>query len=122
MPLQARFEKLDDYEKSLLVIAVLLLAAATACIIAPVAWHRVLFRHRLKREIVDAGDRFAKAGLTFLGLGIVCSMLLMLDLVISRWFAITLASALAVLIFGLWAVAPSLRRRQRKPVAPAGRR
>src|SRR5689334_3655804 len=119
MPLQARFEKLDSYEKALLVIAVLLLATATACIIAPVAWHRVLFRNRLKTEIVDAGDRFAKSGLAFLGLGIVASMLLMLDLVLSRGIAITLGAALGVLLLSLWGVAPTLRRRQLEPQGPA---
>ena len=112
MPLQARFDKLDSYERALLVIAVLLLAVATACIIAPVAWHRALFRHRLKKEIVDASNRFAKAGLTALGLGIVASMLLMLDLVLPRWAAISLGIALAVLLLMLWAVLPVLRRRE----------
>src|SRR5438105_3871675 len=68
MPLQSRFESLDTFERSLLVLAALFLAVATACIIAPVAWHRVLFRHRLKREIVDAASVFAKSGLTALGL------------------------------------------------------
>jgi len=121
MPLQARFDKLDDYEKALLVIAVLLLAAATACIIAPVAWHRVLFRHKLKPEIVDAGNVFAKAGLTALGLGIVTSILLMLDLVVNRTVAVTLAAALAVLLASLWVVAP-LRRRQVLKVEPPARR
>jgi hypothetical protein len=111
MPLQARFERLDHYEKTLLVIAVLLLATATACIIAPVAWHRALFRHRLKKEIVDASNVFAKAGLAALGLGIVASMLLMLDLVLPRWLATTLGITLAVLLLMLWAVSPVLRRR-----------
>jgi hypothetical protein len=111
MPLQARFDKLDSYERALLVIAVLLLAVATACIIAPVAWHRALFRHRLKTKVVDASSAFAKAGLTFLGLGIVASMMLMLDLVLARWLAITLGISLAVLLLMLWAVSPVLRRR-----------
>jgi hypothetical protein len=111
LPLQARFERLDRYEKSLLVVAVLLLAVATAFIIAPVAWHRVLFRHRLKREIVDAGSRFAKMGLAALGLGIVASMLLMLDLVLPRWAAITLGAVLAALLLLLWVVSPVRRRR-----------
>jgi Family of unknown function (DUF6328) len=111
MPLQARFERLDAYERGLLVLAVLLLAIATAFIIAPVAWHRALFRHRLKMEIVDAGSRFAKAGLTALGLGIVTSMLLMLDLVLSRWAAITLGAALAGFLLVLWAIWPVRRRR-----------
>jgi hypothetical protein len=111
MPLQARFERLDQYERALLVIAVLLLACATACIIAPVAWHRALFRHRLKKEIVDASNTFAKAGLTFLALGISVSIALMFDLVLARWAAISLAVALAVLLLMLWAVAPLRRRR-----------
>jgi hypothetical protein len=111
MPLQARFERLDDYERALLILSVLLLACATACIIAPVAWHRVLFRHRLKKEIVDASNVFAKAGLAFLALGIVVSILLMFDLVLARWLAITLGVALGVLLFMLWAVSPVLRRR-----------
>ena len=112
MPLQSRFDKLDGYEKGLLVVAVLLLATATACIIAPVAWHRALFRHRLKKEIVDASNVFAKVGLAALGLGIVASMLLMLDLVLPRWAAITLGVALAVLLLMLWAVSPVVRRRE----------
>ena len=112
MPLQSRFDKLDGYEQGLLVVAVLLLATATACIIAPVAWHRALFRHQLKTEIVDASNAFAKSGLTALGLGIVASMLLMLDLVLPRWAAITLGVALAVLLLMLWAVSPVLRRRE----------
>ena len=111
MPLQARFERLDTVERTLLVVAVLLLACATACIIAPVAWHRALFRHRLKKEIVDASNRFAKAGLTFLGLGITVSIVLMLDLVLARWAAVTLGVSLAVLLVMLWAVSPVLRRR-----------
>jgi hypothetical protein len=112
MPLQARFDRLDGYERGLLVVAVLLLATATACIIAPVAWHRALFRHRVKKEIVDASDVFAKGGLTALGLGIVASMLLMLDLVLPRWAAICLGVALAALLLMLWAVSPVLRRRE----------
>jgi hypothetical protein len=111
MPLQSRFDKLDHFEKGLLVVAVLLLAVATACIIAPVAWHRALFRHRLKTEIVDASNVFAKGGLTALGLGIVASILLMLDLVLPRWAAISLGAALGLLLLSLWAVSPVLRRR-----------
>jgi hypothetical protein len=112
MPLQARFETLDSFEKLLLVVAVLLLAAATAFIIAPVAWHRALFRHRLKPEIVDVASVFAKCGLAALGLGIVVSMMLMLGLVLSRWAAITLGLAVGVLLLGLWVVSPVVRRRE----------
>jgi tetrahydromethanopterin S-methyltransferase subunit E len=93
------------------VLAVLFLAVATTSIIAPVAWHRAMFRHRLKREIVDAASVFAKIGLTALALGIVTSLMFMLDLVVPRWLAVTLGVALAALILMTWLVAPVLRRR-----------
>src|SRR3954449_1435290 len=111
MPLQSRFAQLDGYDKTLLVLATLFLAVATTCIIAPVAWHRVLFRHRLKREIVDAANVFAKCGLTALGLGVVTALMLMLNLVVPRWLAVTLAGCVAVLILLIWLVAPLRRRR-----------
>jgi Family of unknown function (DUF6328) len=111
VPLQARFGTLDTYERTLLVLAVLFLAVATTCIIAPVAWHRALFRHRLKPEIVDAASAFAKGGLAALALGIITSMLLMLDLVLPRGVAITLAASLGLLILAMWLVVP-VRRRQ----------
>jgi hypothetical protein len=111
MPLQSRFAQLDGYDKTLLVVATLFLAVATACIIAPVAWHRVLFRHRLKREIVDAANVFAKCGLTALALGIVTALMLMLDLVVPRWLAVTLGTFLAILILLIWLVAPLQHRR-----------
>jgi hypothetical protein len=111
LPLQARFETLDTYERTLLVLAVLFLAVATTCIIAPVAWHRTLFRHRLKTKIVDAANVFAKCGLAALALGIITSMLLMLDLVLPRGLAIALAGSLGVLILATWLVAPARRRR-----------
>jgi hypothetical protein len=95
LPLQARFGTLDSYERTLLVLAVLFLAVATTCIIAPVAWHRALFRHRL----------------TALALGIITSMLLMLDLVLPRGAAIALAGSLGVLILATWLVAPLRRQR-----------
>ena len=119
MPLQARFGQLDAFEHALLVVAALLLATATACIIAPVAWHRVLFRHRLKREIVDAANVFAKCGLTALGLGIATSMLLMLDFVVPRAVAITLTASLAVFLVVAWVVAPLRRRRNGRSRASA---
>jgi Family of unknown function (DUF6328) len=115
MPLQARFERLDRYEKTLLVLAVLFLAVATTSIIAPVAWHRALFRHRLKREIVDAANVFAKIGLTALALGVVTSVMLMLDLVVPRWLAATLAASVAVLILAMWLISPLRRRRDLSP-------
>jgi O-antigen/teichoic acid export membrane protein len=112
MPVQPRFERLDSYERGMHVTAVIALAIATACLIAPVAWHRVLFQQRMKTEIVEVANRLVKIGLLALGIGLVASVLLVFDLVFATGPAIGLGVSLAVLLLMLWLVAP-LRRRDR---------
>lgn len=113
MPLQQRFSTFDRVQTMLLVVDVLLLAAASAFMIAPVAWHRVMFRRRMKDEVVNAANCLAQAGLLFLGLGVVVSIMLVIDLTLSRPVAVTWAAAAALLIVSLWLVLPLLRRRTR---------
>src|SRR5687768_7145835 len=81
IPLQARFTTLDEFHKDVFVVALLCASLATACIIAPVAYHRVLFRRHMKTNIVMAAARLAVGGLVFLGLAIIASVYLVLDLV-----------------------------------------
>ena len=113
IPLQARFETLNTWQRDVFIAALLFSALATACLIAPVAYHRVLFRQRLKDLIVRSASRFAMAGLVFLGLAIVCSVHLVLDLVLNRTIAFFVAGALGVLLLTLWWLLP-LRQRQRR--------
>src|SRR4051794_13091107 len=61
IPFAARFEKLDDFQRANLLAAIMLSALATACLIAPVSYHRLLFRQRLKDHIVNATNGFALA-------------------------------------------------------------
>ena len=112
MPLQARFERLDGWERGTLILAILLCALAMTFLIAPVAMHRVLFARHVKPELVRIGSRLALAGLTCLGLAVVAAVELVLDLVIGRPAALTVAGALAALLLALWGVAP-VRLRER---------
>jgi hypothetical protein len=112
MPMQQRFSRFDDLQRYLLVADVLLLATASALMVAPVAWHRVLFRQRMKDEVVVAANRLAQLGLLFLAAGVIVSIMLVVDLAISRASAFVWAAAIGTLIVVLWAVLP-LRRRLR---------
>ena len=116
IPMQARFEKLSEYQRDVFVVALLCTALSTAFIIAPVAYHRVLFRRRLKDHIVKAASRYFAAGLVFLGLAVVASLHLVLDLVLNVQVAWVVAGVLAVLLLLLWYVLPQLRKERR--VAP----
>ncbi|MDQ2674816.1 MAG: DUF6328 family protein [Chloroflexota bacterium] len=113
IPLQARFEKLNQWQVDVFVAALLFSALATACLIAPVAYHRVLFRQRLKDYIVRTASRFAVAGLLFLGLAVVSSVHLVLDIVLNRTVAFWVAGALGALLILIWWLMPLSRRAQR---------
>jgi O-antigen/teichoic acid export membrane protein len=108
IPLQARFTTLDEFHKDVFVVALLCASLATACIIAPVAYHRVLFRRHMKTNIVIAAARLAVGGLVFLGLAIIASVYLVLDLVLGRGTASGLVAVLAGVLLLLWLILPYL--------------
>lgn len=110
MPVQQRFTRFDDVQVALLVTDVLLLATASAFMIAPVAWHRVMFRRQMKDEIVTSANRLAQLGLLFLALGVVVSIMLVVDLAISRQLAFVFAISVGVMLAVLWLALPLWRR------------
>jgi len=116
MPLQSRFETLDHWERSVFIAALLFSAGATVCLIAPVAYHRALFAHRLKQQVVLVASRFAILGLGLLGLAITSAVDLVLDLVLGRVQALLIASGLAGVLILSWVVLPLVRRAKHVPL------
>lgn len=110
MPLQARFEKLDRVERGVFMTSLILSALATACLIAPVAHHRVLFRRRVKDWLVHSANRMALAGLALLALAISSAVQLVLDLVMGRAASVGIAGALALVLVVVWWGVPLARR------------
>ncbi|MEU3462873.1 DUF6328 family protein [Streptomyces sp. NPDC006733] len=72
-----RFVDLSDVDRTIYLTTVLLGAAATGALIAPVSLHRLVTGHRLKPEAVVWGSRFTLVGLVLL-LGTVASALLLI--------------------------------------------
>ena len=116
MPLQARFQTFDHWERSVFIAALLFAAGATVCLIAPVAYHRALFARRLKHQVVLVASRFAVVGLGFLGLAITSAVDLVLDLVLGRAQALLVASGLALMLLLSWVVLPLVRRAKHVPL------
>ena len=56
LPFAARFGTVDSFDKVIYMIALITSAAATALIIGPVAYHRVLFRRGRKPELVQSAQ------------------------------------------------------------------
>jgi O-antigen/teichoic acid export membrane protein len=93
---------------------VTLLAAATAVglLIAPAAYHRMVFRQHRKSELVRVSGRLALAGLSCLLLAIAGAVFVVMDVVVGLVAATVAAAALGVGYLGVWYVLP-LRHRRR---------
>ncbi|WP_272653602.1 DUF6328 family protein [Microbacterium sp. EF45047] len=107
---QPRFAELDDVQRSLYVVLVLLAAAATALALAPVGLHRMLFAQRRKPELVRMTSRLLKANLIVVGAVTVGVTALILDVTIDRTSALIAAGIGVVVVFALWAGLPLMMR------------
>ncbi|HEY0167448.1 MAG TPA: DUF6328 family protein [Jatrophihabitans sp.] len=108
---QERFQSLDDVQRTIYVITLLFCTLSIALLVAPVAFHRLVFRQGLKDELVLITNKLALAGTTFLLLAVLSGVLLIFDHVVGRVFAIVVTSLLSVVFISLWLVLPLQRRR-----------
>jgi hypothetical protein len=114
LPFQASFAETTDLQRTLYVGALLASAAATALIIAPSSYHRINFRKRNKERMLFTSNRLLIAGLSATALGIVLSVVLVLDLFVDTRVAATIGIGTAVWFAWYWFVLPWLRRRDRE--------
>lgn len=112
LPFAARFGDIDAFSQRVYVVCLLSSAAAAALIIAPVAYHRMLFRQGRKPEIVRSAHRMASGGLACLLVAMVGAVLLVSDFVLGRTPAVIIAIATAAWFILLWGLLPWLRRRR----------
>ncbi|MEO6502046.1 MAG: DUF6328 family protein [Jatrophihabitantaceae bacterium] len=106
---QERFQTLDDVQRAIYVITLLFCTLSIALLVAPVAFHRLVFRQGLKDELVKITNKLAMAGTTFLLLAVLSGVLLIFDHVVGRTFSVVTTS-LAVVFISLWLVLPLWRR------------
>lgn len=110
---QNRFVSLESYQRAIYVVTLIAAGCAAILLIAPVAVHRRLFRRHRKRELVDLTARLAAAGLTFLGVSILCAVLFVLDVVVNLTVGIVCTGVLAALLVTVWYLLPAEVRRRR---------
>jgi hypothetical protein len=108
---QERFQSLDDVQRTIYVTTLLFCTLSIALLVAPVAFHRIVFRQGLKDELVRITNKLALAGTTLLLLAVLSGVLLIFDYVVGRGFAIVVTALLAVVFVSLWLVLPLHRLR-----------
>ncbi len=112
LPFQQRFSTLGRGEHVVYLVAVALSVTATGLLVAPVAVHRAVFRHHEKRQLVDMGDRAARAGLTFLALAVSDVVALIFAVVVGRPAGLAAGLGTLALMICLWWVLPWRVRRR----------
>ena len=107
---QARFGSTTNFQRDVYGVTLMLCAAATALLIAPAAFHRVVYRRRLKLHLVHAATRLALSGPVLLMLSLVSAVLLTLDVVFGAGPAVIMASGTFGWFFMWWFVVPAWSR------------
>ena len=111
-----RFRELDGFQVAVYTVALMSSALATMVLIAPVSFHRMVFRRRQKAALVAVADQLLIIGLGILVPTMCSSVLLVLDVVLGRGPAIVGASLIALVALLTWYVLPVAVRR----AAPVG--
>ncbi len=112
LPFTMRFTELSDAQRQLYLADLLLAAIATALLVAPVAYHRLVFRQRMKEPLVRAANAMALAGLVAVGLAIVVAVLLVTSFVDAGTTGAVIGVLLACLFGCVWFAIPLVRRRR----------
>lgn len=111
LPFTQRFAELSSRQEITYLATMVGSVVTTGLIVAPVAFHRLLFRQRQKPWLVAAADTTAKVGLLLLAVTTSGVVLLVFDLVVSWFAALIAASVTLVSLLTLWAGTPWLATR-----------
>lgn len=112
VPFTDRFKDLEEYQKFVYLGVLCGSVLATGLIVAPVAFHRTLFRQGERKWIVEAANNAARQGLIALAITTAGVVWLVFDVVIGAP-ASYIAGAAAISVFAvLWAILPAVRRRR----------
>ena len=109
VPFAQRWSDTDDLQRTLFLITLVTIAAATGCFIAPTAAHRVRFHQGDRSFLVAYANVAAIAGLVCLMTAMLSAMLLVTDFVFSRTTAIVSTGAIALVLLTLWFAVPLAR-------------
>ena len=119
LPFTPRYTELDRADRCIYIVTILLGAAATGALIAPVSFHRIVTGHGLKRQSVRWASRFTFAGLVLLLAMVTSALLLILRFVTDDELAVWLSSGVLVWFVGCWFLpAAWTRHRSRRDQPP----
>jgi hypothetical protein len=111
LPFTARFSRLSHSQRDLYLASLVLSAVATALLLGPVAYHRLVFRRGQKERLVRAASVMAIIGLGTVGLAVSAAVLLVTGYVASGLAAALITAFVFCMFAVLWFAFPLASRR-----------
>jgi len=110
LPFTVRFSRLDTWQRWLYLAVVALASIAIVLLVAPVAYHRLLFRRHQVGTLLRAANALAIGGVTAVALAVTGAVLLVASYVEPGTPAIVLSAIIGALFATLWFAMPLTRR------------
>jgi len=110
-----RFPQITDFQLRLYVATLVATAVASALLIGPVPFHRIVFRRGLKPRLVTGADLMARGGIAMLLVAINGAVLLILDVALEGALPFVISGLTALWFVVMWYVVPlTTRERSRR--------
>lgn len=115
VPFSQGFTKLTQGQIRIYFASFLCAAASSGFLIAPSAYHRIMFRAHNKKQMIKISNKLAIAGTFLLAVTMMLVVYLITDILFQNLAAGIATAASAGLFGGLWFVLPLVRRMQSDP-------
>jgi hypothetical protein len=114
LPFTTRFTQLTSGQRDLYLACLVLSATATALLIAPVAYHRLVFRRGMKENLVRFANLLALLGLAAVAGAVLTAVLLLTWYVAGPLSGGLVTAVIGVMIAALWFAIPLASRRDQR--------
>jgi hypothetical protein len=106
VPFTDRFDQLDHVQRTAYLIVLSGAVSASMAVLAPIAYHRILFRRDRRPWLVESANRIARGGLVLAALTMCGVVFLAFDLTAGRAAGIVASLVAFVAYVVLWVVVP----------------
>ena len=110
LPFTSQFRQLDGADRNLYLACLILAAVATALLLGPVAYHRLVFRQGMKERLGTTANVMAILGLIAVGLAVSSAVLLVTGFVAGYTTGGVIAGLVLLMFALLWFALPITRR------------
>ncbi len=106
VPFTDQFHRLDHVERTAYLVVLTGAVSASMAVMAPIAYHRILFRRDRRPWLVETANRIARAGLVLAAFTMCGVVFLAFDLAVSRTAGIIASLVAFVAYLAFWVVIP----------------